>query len=269
MASPAPLRYFVVDAFAERPFTGNPAAVVPLGRWPADQWLQDVAMEMNLSETAFFVPAGDGYHLRWFTPKAEVDLCGHATLATAKAMSVLGLAKTGETLRFTCRSGELSARLEDDRIVLDFPVKRETAAEAPPGLVEALGVTPIYVGKNAFDYLVEVGSAAEVRAAAPDFTRLRRVECRGTIITAPADDPRFDFVSRFFAPAVGVDEDPVTGSAHTCLADFWARRLGKTQFVAFQASPRGGILDVELVGERVLLGGKAIVVAYGELRVAP
>jgi PhzF family phenazine biosynthesis protein len=224
---------------------------------------------MNLSETAFFVREGDGYRLRWFTPKIEVDLCGHATLATAKAIVELGLARAGETIKFSCRSGLLSASVESSRIVLDFPVKRETAAEPPAGLIEALGVEPLYVGKNEFDYLVELASETDVRRVAPDFGRLGEVSCRGTIVTARSDDPRFDFVSRFFAPAAGIDEDPVTGSAHCCLADFWRKRLGKTKFAAYQASVRGGTVDVELVGERVLLGGAAVVVARGELVAGP
>ena len=267
MNDQAGLPYFVIDAFAERPFTGNPAAVVPLASWPDDGWLQNVAMEMNLSETAFFVPEGDCYRLRWFTPKIEVDLCGHATVATAKAMVELGLAGVGDDIKFSCRSGDLSARVEAARIVLDFPVKRESPADAPPGLIEALGVKPVYVGKNQFDYLVEVASEIEVRRAAPDFKRLLGVACRGTILTARAEGPKFDFVSRFFAPAAGIDEDPVTGSAHCCLADFWSKRLGKTKFVAYQASARGGIVGVELAGERVRLGGAAVVVARGELLV--
>jgi predicted PhzF superfamily epimerase YddE/YHI9 len=186
-------------------------------------------------------------------------------VATAKVQAEIGLARVGDTINFSCRSGKLSARVEASRIVLDFPVKRESPAEAPRGLIEALGVEPMYVGKNQFDYLVEVASEAEVRRAAPDFKRLGTVSCRGTIVTAQSDDPKFDFVSRFFAPAGGIDEDPVTGSAHCCLADFWSKRLGKTKFVAFQASARGGVVDVELLGERVLLGGEALVVARGEL----
>jgi PhzF family phenazine biosynthesis protein len=259
------IQYFVVDAFAERPFMGNPAAVAPLERWPDDRWLQNVAMEMNLSETAFFVRGRDAFELRWFTPKVEVDLCGHATLATAKAISELGLAQIGETIRFSCRSGALSARVEPQRIVMDFPVKRETQSKAPPGLVESLGVTPLYVGQNEFDYLVEVPSEAAVRNVAPDFKQLAALTCRGVIVTAPSADPQFDFVSRFFAPAAGIDEDPVTGSAHACLADFWSKRLGKTKFAAYQASARGGVVHVELLGDRVLLGGAAVVIARGML----
>jgi predicted PhzF superfamily epimerase YddE/YHI9 len=245
MTTLAPLRYVVVDAFTDRPFAGNPAAVVPLPDWRDTSWLQNVAMEMNLSETAFLVPNAQGFDLRWFTPKVEVDLCGHATLASA-----------------------LVALVQNDRIQLDFPIKPETAADPPPGLVEALAVTPRYVGKNQFDYLVEVESEAVVRSLAPDFKLLSKVACRGIIVTARSADPGFDFVSRFFAPAAGVDEDPVTGSAHCCLADFWKKRLGKDKFVAYQASARGGVVHVEVKQDRVLLGGQAVIVAQGELLVA-
>ncbi|HKD35145.1 MAG TPA: PhzF family phenazine biosynthesis protein [Pirellulales bacterium] len=259
------LRYFIVDAFTDRPFAGNPAAVVPLDRWHDDRWLQNVAMEMNLSETAFFVPDGDGFHLRWFTPKVEVDLCGHATLATAKIIGHLGLVVDGREICFNSRSGKLTARRDGDRIELDFPVNPETKADPPPGLIESLAVDPRYVGKSRFDYLVEVESAAVVRRIAPDFKRLASVSARGVIVTACSDDPRFDFVSRFFAPAAGIDEDPVTGSAHCCLADFWGRRLNKQKMVGYQASSRGGIVHVELRGDRVLLGGGAVIVAEGRL----
>ena len=259
------LRYFIVDAFADRPFTGNPAAVVPLTKWRDDDWLQNVAMEMNLSETAFFVPIENGFQLRWMTPKVEVDLCGHATLATAKVIGQLGLVKEGEAIRFESRSGTLTARLVADQIELDFPLKPEEATTAPGGLLEALGANTKYIGKNAFDYLVEVESESVVRKLTPDFNRLASVGCRGVIVTARSDDPRFDFVSRFFAPGAGIDEDPVTGSAHCCLAGFWSKRLSKTKFVAYQASARGGVINVELLGDRVLLGGQAVIVAHGEL----
>jgi PhzF family phenazine biosynthesis protein len=261
------LRYFIVDAFTNRPFAGNPAAVVPLSAWRDDRWHQRVAMEMNLSETAFFVPEGDGFRLRWFTPKVEVDLCGHATLATAKIISHLGLVDGGREIVFASRSGKLVARAADQRIELDFPVKPEQPSDPPPGLIEALGVSPRYVGKNAFDYLIEVESDAALRGMAPDFRRLAAIGCRGIIVTARADDSSFDFVSRFFAPAAGIDEDPVTGSAHCCLADFWGRRLGKTRMVGYQASSRGGVVHVETRGDRVLLGGEAVIVAEGEFLV--
>lgn len=258
-------RYYVVDAFTDRPFSGNPAAVVPLDRWLPEDWLQQVAAEMNLSETAYLVPNSDGYDLRWFTPEVEVDLCGHATLASARVLLEVGRVHPGESIRFKTRSGTLTAQILSDEIELDFPVKPETPAAPPTGLCEALGVTPRYVGRSAFDYLIEVESETQLRELTPDFGRLRNVDCRGIIVTTVASDPRFDFVSRFFAPAVGVNEDPVTGSAHCCLASYWNRRLGRTAFQAFQASRRGGSLRVELRGDRVLLGGKAVLVARGEL----
>jgi PhzF family phenazine biosynthesis protein len=268
MSDLVPIQYFIIDAFTERPFAGNPAAVVLLSRWPAEGWLAHVAAEMNLSETAFLVPTDAGYDLRWFTPTVEVDLCGHATLASARALAELGQVAPGGHLRFATRSGTLTARVHPTEIELDFPVKREQPAEAPPGLVEALGLVPRYVGRNAFDYLVEAESAAVIRNLAPDFGRLATLACRGIIVTARSDDPAFDFVSRFFAPAAGVNEDPVTGSAHCALAPFWAARLNQTRFRAFQASRRGGMLRVELAGERVLLGGQAVIVARGQLGVS-
>jgi PhzF family phenazine biosynthesis protein len=257
---------FHVDAFADRPFAGNPAAVCLLPTWKEARWLQAVAREMNLSETVFLVKQADGFDLRWFTPMVEVDLCGHATLASAHILWQHGQA-TGDAIRFSTRSGMLKAMRHGDDIELDFPVKPEEAAAAPPGLLEALGVSARYVGKNQFDYLVEVASEAALRGIAPDFKRLATVPVRGIIVTSRSADPRFDFVSRFFAPASGVDEDPVTGSAHCCLGDFWRKRLGKSAFVAYQASARGGVVKVRVVNDRAILGGKAITVARGELLV--
>ena len=257
---------FHVDAFTDRPFAGNPAAVCLLPAWRQDRWLQAVAREMNLSETAFLVQQPDHFDLRWFTPKVEVDLCGHATLASAHVLWQQGQA-AGDEVRFSTRSGVLKATRHGGDIELDFPLTPEGAAPAPPGLVEALGVRPQYVGKSQFDYLVEVESETALRALAPDFKRLAAVPVRGIIVTSTSADPRFDFVSRFFAPASGVDEDPVTGSAHCCLADFWRKRLGKTEFVGFQASARGGVVRVRVVKDRALLGGRAVTVAKGELLV--
>jgi PhzF family phenazine biosynthesis protein len=262
-----PLQYFVVDAFTDRPFAGNPAAVVPLEHWPEDPWLQNVALEMNLSETAYLVPNGSGYDLRWFTPKVEVDLCGHATLASSLVLSQLGKLPEESEVRFSTRSGILRAIRRDGEYQLDFPVKAAEPAEPPPGLIESLGVSARYVGRNAFDYLVEVESAGVVRSLAPDFKLLASVQCRGIIVTAREDEPKFDFISRFFAPAAGVDEDPVTGSAHCCLADYWGRLLNKKTMVGYQASSRGGVVRVELCGDRVLLGGQGVIVARGELLV--
>jgi PhzF family phenazine biosynthesis protein len=261
-----PLPLFHVDAFTDRPFAGNPAAVCLLSSWKEDRWLQAVAREMNLSETAFLVKQPDHCDLRWFTPTVEVDLCGHATLASAHVLWQQGQA-AGDEIRFSTKSGILKSIRHGDDIELDFPVKPEEEAKAPPGLLEALGISAKYVGKNQFDYLVEVESEAALRGIAPDFKRLATVQARGIIVTSKSADPRFDFVSRFFAPASGVDEDPVTGSAHCCLADFWRKRLGKTQFMAFQASARGGVVKVRVVKDRVLLGGRAVTVARGELLV--
>jgi len=256
---------FHVDAFADQPFSGNPAAVCLLPGWRDDRWLQAVAAEMNLSETAFVVQNAADFDLRWFTPKVEVDLCGHATLASAHVLWQQGLAQANAEIRFSTRSGILKAARQGDDIELDFPLKPEETAGPPPGLTEALGVTPTYVGKNQFDYLVEFETEAVLRALAPDFKRLATIPVRGVIVTSRSADPKFDFVSRFFAPASGIDEDPVTGSAHCCLGDFWRKRLGKSEFLAYQASARGGVVKVRVTRDRAILGGKAVIVAKGEL----
>ncbi len=258
------LAYSVIDAFTDHPFAGNPAAVYVLPAWRDDKWLQLVAREMNLSETAFLVGNRDGFELRWFTPKVEVDLCGHATLASAHVLWTQGHNDADE-LRFETRSGTLKAQRRGRQIELDFPAKPAERAEPPPQLLEALGAKVVYVGRNKFDYLVEVESEAILRSLTPDFTRLAALPVRGIIVTARSADPNFDFVSRFFAPAAGVDEDPVTGSAHCCLGPYWGRTLGKNDMRAYQASARGGIIAVRLAGERVRLGGAAVTVARGEL----
>jgi PhzF family phenazine biosynthesis protein len=256
---------FHVDAFTDRPFSGNPAAVCMLPAWREDPWLQTVAGEMNLSETAFLVHQRGHFDLRWFTPKVEVELCGHATLGSAHVLWQQGFVKDGEEIRFSTRSGILQAVRRDDGIELNFPLKPEEPTQAPPGLLDALGVQPRYVGKNQFDYLVEVESEAVLLSMTPDFKRLAAVAVRGIIVTSRSTDPRYDFVSRFFAPTAGIDEDPVTGSAHCCLGDFWRKRLGKTAFVAFQASARGGVVKVRVTKDRAFLGGKAVIVTQGEL----
>ena len=259
------LRYFVVDAFTDRPFSGNPAAVVPLAEWKEDGWLQSVAMEMNLSETAFMVKEGDGYRLRWFTPKIEVALCGHATLASAHVLwSESGYAAGGE-IRFQTKSGLLKAARNKSLIELDFPTVASSPAPPPPGLLESLGASANYIGRNQFDYLVEVESEEIVRRMAPDFERLARIDVRGVIVTSRSATAEFDFISRFFAPCAGVNEDPVTGSAHCCLGPYWQERLGKSQFVAYQASSRGGIVHVRVAGDRTFLGGQAVTICRGEL----
>ncbi len=260
-----PLRYFVVDAFTDRPFAGNPAAVVPLSEWRDDGWLQNVAMEMNLSETAFLVKEGDGYRLRWLTPKVEVALCGHATLASAHVLWSEGYVPPDEEIHFHTKSGLLKATRKQAWIELDFPVKPPTECSPPPGLLEALGTSAKYVGHNRFDVLVEVESENELRRLAPDFTRLSGLELRGVIVTSRSSTPNYDFVSRFFAPRAGINEDPVTGSAHCCLGPYWQRRLGKSDFTAFQASARGGVIHVRVAGDRTYLGGQAVTVLRGEL----
>jgi PhzF family phenazine biosynthesis protein len=255
-----------VDAFAERAFGGNPAAVCVMSGPRADDWMQAVAMEMNLSETAFLFPENGAYRLRWFTPLTEVDLCGHATLASAHVLWQEGHLGEDRIAEFNTRSGRLKARRAGDWITLDFPAKACEPTSAPAGLLEALRIDSGHrVFRNVFDYLVELESAEQVRALEPDFTMLKSVRMRGVIVTAPADQDQADFVSRFFAPAAGVDEDPVTGSAHCALAPFWAERLGKTSLVGYQASRRGGLVRVELHGDRVWLSGRAITVLRGEL----
>ena len=256
---------FHVDAFTDRPFAGNPAAVCLLPAWRDDRWLQAVAGEMNLSETAFLVKNTDGFELRWMTPAIEVALCGHATLASAHVIWQQNLVGPEDEIRFFTKSGTLRAARHGRDIELDFPLMPESPAEAPPGLLEALGVTARYVGKNQFDYLVEIESESALRGMSPDFKRLATLGVRGVIVTSRSTDARFDFVSRFFAPGAGIDEDPVTGSAHCCLGDYWRKRLGKTEFVAYQASARGGVVKVKVTNERAYLSGQAVIVAKGEL----
>lgn len=255
----------VVDAFADQSFAGNPAAVCLLSFSPHDQWLQLVAREMNLSETAFLLPDGKGFRLRWFTPKSQVALSVHATLASAHVLWEQGRIGPDEPARFNTRSGLLTARREDQRIVVDFPAVRELACEVPPGLTEALGVKARYVGKNAFDYLVEIDSERAVRELQPDFARLASIPARGVMVTARSDDPAADFVSRFFAPRSGIPEDPVTGSAHCCLGPYWSSRVGKVELVGRQLSARGGVVHVRVAEERVFLGGQAVTVLRGQL----
>lgn len=251
---------YQVDAFASRPFEGNPAAVVPLERWPDDALMQAMALENNLSETAFFVPTARGFHLRWFTPAVEVDLCGHATLATAHVLfSELGY--RGELVTFETRSGDLIVRREDGAIVMDFPAQPPSPCAAPEALAAGLGRAPVETLRSV-DFLAVFEREADVRALRPDMGRLATVEARGVIATAPGDT--CDFVSRFFGPQSGVPEDPVTGSAHCELAPYWARRLGKNTFQAQQISPRGGDLGVVLTGARVLISGRAVTVMRGE-----
>lgn len=254
-----------IDAFTDVPFRGNPAGVCLLDSDRDAAWMQDVAREMNLSETAFLRRHDDGYSLRWFTPASEVELCGHATLASAHHLFESGALAHDDVARFHTLSGLLTAQRRGDLIELDFPSKPDAAADPPPGLIEALGVSPIYTGRSKWDYIVEVASEAVVRNAAPNFSQLKEVDARGVIVTSRSDSPAFDFVSRFFAPRVGVDEDPVTGSAHCVLAPFWSLRLARAKFRAHQASARGGVLEVTLEGDRVKIAGRAVTVLRGEL----
>jgi len=260
-----PIRIVQVDAFTSQPFAGNPAAVCVLSSEPAEPWMRDVAREMNLAETAFLVPQADGYNLRWFTPAVEVALCGHATVASAHVLWEDGHLPPAVQARFHTRSGLLTADRRGDWIELDFPATLAAPCEPPPGLLGALGAQAKFVGKSKFDYLVEVESEEQLRALAPDHTRLRQLPVRGVIVTARSSTPEFDFVSRFFAPGSGIDEDPVTGSAHCALGPYWSAKLGNAELTAFQASARGGVVRVRVQGDRVLLGGQAVTVLRGEL----
>ena len=254
-----------VDAFTDRPFAGNPAAVCILSQERDAQWMQNVAREMNLSETAFLLRQEDGYNLRWFTPAVEVELCGHATLASAHVLWETVCLKQEEEARFHTLSGLLTAKLKGGWIEMNFPAERETAAPATPGLEKALGVTFNYVGKNRFDYLVEVNAEEAIRNMAPDFTLLGAIPMRGVMVTSRSASREYDFISRFFAPQVGVNEDPVTGSAHCCLGPYWSKRLGKNELTGYQASSRGGVVRVRPEGDRVIIGGQAVTVLQGEL----
>lgn len=269
-----------IDAFTSRPFSGNPAAVCLLDAPAPEPWMQALAAEMNLSETAFLTPREDGFSLRWFTPRKEVRLCGHATLASAHALWETGTLPPGATACFHTLSGLLTARQRDGWIELDFPARQQEPSAPPPGLLEAaFGLSslsalsaapaPVYIGRREELYLVEVQDEAVVRARAPDFSRLGALPVRGLIVTARSDAPEFDFVSRYFAPAVGINEDPVTGSAHCMLTPYWAAKLGKPELNAYQASARGGVLRVRLAGERVQISGQAVTVLSGTLSARP
>jgi predicted PhzF superfamily epimerase YddE/YHI9 len=259
------LPLFIVDAFTARPFGGNPAAVCLLDGPRDDAWMQRVAAEMNLSETAFLLPEGKDYRLRWFTPQVEVDLCGHATLASAHVLWQTGRCSVRAALRFLTRSGRLSARKTRGWIEMDFPAFPVASCEQPPvALGKALGAELTYVGRYGSDYLCEVADEKTLRELRPDFRRLKRVPTRGVIVTAEPAQSGPDFVSRFFAPAVGIPEDPVTGSAHCALGPYWAAKLGRTELIGFQASARGGIVRVRIEKDRVQLGGQAVTVLHGE-----
>lgn len=259
------VRIYQVDAFTDQPFTGNPAAVCILSGPREADWMQKVAREMNLSETAFLWRLEDGFSLRWFTPAVEVELCGHATLASAHILWETGVLAPSAQAKFHTLSGLLTAVHTPAGVEMNFPATPEEPAGAPRELITALGVEARYAGRSIFDYLVEVGSEEEVRSLKPDFVLLREIPIRGVMVTSRASSPGFDFVSRFFGPRVGIDEDPVTGSAHCCLGPYWADKLGKTELLAYQASERGGTLRVRVDGDRVHIGGQAVTVLRGEL----
>ncbi|MHC4218839.1 MAG: PhzF family phenazine biosynthesis protein [Planctomycetota bacterium] len=255
---------FQVDAFTDRLFSGNPAAVCLLPEPRDEAWMQCLAAEMNLSETAFIAPRPDGYELRWFTPAVEVDLCGHATLASAHVLWETGHVPPDEGPRFHTKSGLLTARRDGAWIELDFPAYPPQSCDAPPLLVEGLGVESVWMGHSVDKFLVELASEQAVRSVTPDFGRLRDLDA-GVIVTSRSDDPGFDFVSRFFGPAFGIDEDPVTGSAHCHSGPYWSERLGKSELLARQVSSREGVIRVRMAGDRTLLGGQAITVFRGNL----
>lgn len=255
----------VIDAFTDKAFGGNPAAVCLLDQ-PADEtWMKFVAREMNLSETAFLEVIDEGFSLRWLTPTVEVKLCGHATLAAAFTLWETGVLSRDQAARFHTLSGWLTCRRDGDWIEMDFPAVVCVSCDAPRGLADALGCEPIACGFNGMDYLVEVASKQVLRSLTPNFTALSTLPMRGVIATCRSEAPEFDFISRFFAPAAGVNEDPVTGSAHCALGPYWQPQLGKSDFTAYQASERGGVVKLSVNGDRVLLRGRAIMMSRVEL----
>ncbi|MEP6551448.1 MAG: PhzF family phenazine biosynthesis protein [Gemmatimonadales bacterium] len=260
-----PQRFTQIDAFTDRPFAGNPAAVCLLPAPRDERWMQQVASEINLAETAFLVRRAEGFDLRWFTPVAEVDLCGHATLASAHLLWEEGQLQPSEAAIFHTRSGVLSAKRQGDMIWLDFPATPARPATMLPDLERAVGAPIKYLGRTEYDYLIEVESESAVRSLQPDLALLALLPVRGVVVTARSGDGTHDFVSRFFAPRLGIPEDPVTGSAHCGLGPFWAARLGTNELAGYQASSRGGTVLVRVDGERVHLGGKAVTVLRGEL----
>jgi PhzF family phenazine biosynthesis protein len=256
-----------VDAFTHEPFKGNPAAVCLLNEPRGETWMQCVAREMNLSETAFLVRGKESIQLRWFTPGTEVELCGHATLASAHVLWEIGVVPPEQTIRFSTKSGNLLAEKRGREVAIDLPLLAEEASQAPPGLADALGAIPTYSARSRFDLLVELETVEQVRGLRPDMRKLLEIPVRGLIVTARASGGTYHFVSRFFAPRAGVDEDPVTGSAHCVLASYWGRKLGRAEMHGYQASARGGLVGVTVKGDRVELRGGAIITARGELLV--
>lgn len=258
------LKIYQLDAFTDKVFGGNPAAVIPLTRWLSDELMQNIALENNLAETAFYVPEGDRFHIRWFTPTVEVDLCGHATLATShQIFHYENYSKS--IIEFNSRSGILKVEKQGDLLELNFPMDKLQATETPQALIDSLGITPRETFKGLTDYMLIFDSEAQIKAFKPDFKKMAEVDCRGVIVTAKGIE--VDFVSRFFGPNSGGDEDPVTGSAHTSLAPYWAKVLNKTSLSAKQISSRGGELQCTLVGNRVKIAGKVVPYLVGEINV--
>jgi PhzF family phenazine biosynthesis protein len=264
------MKIYQVDAFTLEPFKGNPAGVCLLDQSMPEEWMRSLAMEMNLSETAFLLPQGDAYSLRWFTPRKEVRLCGHATLASSHILWETGILKKDEMAYYDTLSGRLTARRQGDWIELDFPVRLTTVCEGRADINQALGVQPVATAISPSEmgdyYLLELDSDTTVREMAPDFIQLEACQARAVIVTSRSADPAYDFVSRFFAPWLGINEDPVTGSAHCYLAPYWAGKLGKSDFMAYQASERGGVMGCRWEGERVFLKGQAVTIFRGELQ---
>lgn len=262
------IKIHTVDSFTDKPFSGNPAGVCILEKELNEKQMQNIAMEMKHAETAFVVPSGKDFLLRWFTPAAEVDLCGHATLASSHIMWQEKVIGADETIRFHTRSGLLTANKRGEGIELNFPATEMKEIQSFHELEKCIGVKPVFTGKTKWVYFAELNSADEVRTLEPDFVLINNLPSSGEVlVTARSDTPEYDIVSRFFAPAVGVDEDPVTGSAHCILGPYWAKKLNKNPIMAYQASKRGGSMGVRVEGDRVYLTGKAITVLSGEMNI--
>ncbi len=258
------MNIYIVDAFTEKPYKGNPAAVCILESAKSDEWMQNVAKEMNLSETAFLLENDGEFSLRWFTPEAEVDLCGHATLASAHILLSQHLF-LNHKIRFNTKSGLITAEKIGDWIQMNFPLEIEHPCEPPTELIKGLNVGFKYVGKNRLDYIVEVENEEVLKSLNPDFNLLKSVQSRGIIVTCKSNRPDIDFVSRCFYPAVGVNEDPVTGSAHCCLGPYWQKKLDKSELFAYQMSNRGGFLKLSILENRILISGQAVTTLIGKL----
>ncbi|MCL4243578.1 MAG: PhzF family phenazine biosynthesis protein [Candidatus Dadabacteria bacterium] len=261
------LDIYQVDAFTDKPFSGNPAAVCIMTGPAGTHWMQGLAAEMNLSETAFLYREDEGFRLRWFTPTTEVRLCGHATLASAHVLWEAGYLAPNETAVFHTLSGRLTAKKNDGLLSIDLPADAPVEVEAPKALIDAFGIEPLYVGKGDFGYIVEAASEEEVRNLAPDFALLRTLPVTGMMVTSAASSEGFDYIARAFAPGSGIDEDPVTGAAHCCMGAYWTKKLGKPELRAYQASQRGGVVGVRIEGERAILSGAAVTVLKGQLYV--